>query len=285
MKSLAAVTVLFLAAGSIAAQSRDEARPRDLQRLQDDLENLDAALRPLEPSDGKAEEFRRRAEEIREETVYLKVKMRRHQRGDREGTGVSYEEVQEVRRSVLDLQADIDRAFAGGEREVRLPEGTEIVLRLDDPLSSRSARPEDRFEASVFRPVRASDRLAIPAGTRVLGTVRDVERAQRPSKAGRLELDFDTLYLDRERLDLRGRVVSVSEDDRGDGPGTAGKAGIGATLGAILGGVLGGTKGALIGILVGGTGAVAGTKGQEVELPAGTIVRIRLERPLVLPPS
>jgi hypothetical protein len=107
--------------------------------------------------------------------------------------------------------------------------------------------------------------------------VRDVERAQRPSKAGRLDLDFDTLYLDRDRLDLRARVVSISAP-------TAGKAGIGATLGAILGGVLGGSKGALIGILVGGTGAVAGTKGEEAELPAGTVVRIRLERPLNLAP-
>lgn len=285
MKRLAAVTVLLLAAGPAAAQPRDDARPRDVQRLQDDLENLDEALRGLEPGDAKAEEFRRRAEEIREETVYLKVKMRRHQRRDPEGTGVAYEEVQEVRRAVRDLQDDIDRAFGAGERETRLPEGSEIVLRLDEPLSSRTARREDRFEASVFRPVRAGDRLAIPAGTRVRGIVRDVERAQRPSKAGRLELDFDVLELDRERLDLRARVVSVSEDDRREGPGTAGKAGIGAALGAILGGVIGGSKGAMIGILAGGTGGVVGTKGQEVELPAGTIVRIRLERPLVLPPS
>jgi hypothetical protein len=282
MKALAAVTLVLLAAGSAAAQPRDEARPRDLQRLQDDLENLDDALRGLEAGDARAEEFRRRAEEIREDTVYLKVKMRRHQRGNPEGTGVSYQEVQDVRRAVQDLQADVERAFAGGGREARLPEGTEIVLRLDDALSSRTARREDRFEASVLRAVRSGDRVAIPAGTRVRGIVRDVERAQRPSRAGRLDLDFDSLYLDRERLDLRARVVSVSEDDRREGPSTAGKAGIGATLGAILGGVLGGSKGALIGILVGGTGAVAGTKGEEVELPAGTVVRIRLERPLTL---
>src|SRR6266511_4184942 len=193
MKVLAAVTLVFFASSAVA-QSRDEARPRDLQRLQDDLE------------------------------------------------------------------------------------------RLDDALSSRTARREDRFEASVLRAVRSGDRVAIPAGSRVRGIVRDVERAQRPSKAGRLDLDFDSLYLDRERLDLRARVVSISEDDRKEGPSTAGKAGIGATLGAILGGVLGGSKGALIGILVGGTGAVAGTKGEEVELPAGTVVRIRLERPLTLAP-
>jgi cytochrome c556 len=287
MKLLVALTLALLAAASAPAQPRDEARPSDLQQLQDDLENLDDALKGLEPGDQRAEEFRRRAEEIREDTVYLKVKMRRHERGSREGTGVSHQEVQEVRRSVQDLLADIDRSFGGGAREARLPEGTEIVLRLDDSLSSKTARREDRFDATVLRAVRARerDRVAIPAGARVRGIVRDVERAQRPSKAGRLDLDFDTLYLDRERLDLRARVVSISEDDRKEGPSTAGKAGIGATLGAILGGVLGGSKGAMIGILVGGTGAVAGTKGEEVELPAGTVVRIRLERPLMLSSS
>src|SRR5712691_1213821 len=185
MKALATVTLVFFASSAVA-QSRDEARPRDLQRLQDDLENLDDALRELEAGDGRAEEFRRRAEEIREDTVYRKVKMRRHQRGGAQGTGIPYEEVQDVRRAVHDLQADVERAVAGSGREARLPEGTEIVLRLDDALSSRTARREDRFEASVLRAVRSGDRVAIPAGTRVRGIVRDVERAQRPSKAGRL---------------------------------------------------------------------------------------------------
>src|SRR6266536_4126474 len=125
MKVLAAVTLVFFASSAVA-QSRDEARPRDLQRLQDDLENLDDALRGLEGGDSRAEEFRRRAEEIREDTVYLKVKMRRHQRGGAQGTGIPYEEVQDVRRAVHDLQADVERAFAGGGREGRLPEGAEI---------------------------------------------------------------------------------------------------------------------------------------------------------------
>jgi hypothetical protein len=126
--------------------------------------------------------------------------------------------------------------------------------------------------------VRASGITAVPAGTRVRGIVRLAEPAERPSRSGRLELDFDALYLERTRLDLRSRVVSVLEEEqRGN---TAEKAGIGAVLGGVLGGILGGKKGALAGVLIGGTGAVVATKGDDVELPAGTIVTIRLERPL-----
>jgi hypothetical protein len=283
MKALAALALSLVALPAAApADSRDDASPRDIQRLQEDLSNLDEDMRVLEPGDPKADAFRQRAEDIREETIYIKVKMRHHQGAGGEGTGVAYDEVAGLRRSIADLRDDMDRSFGQGERgrDVRLSEGTQFAVRLDEPLSSRTARREDRFEASIFRPVRAEGTLAIPAGTRIRGIVRDVEPAQRPSKGGKLDLDFDALYLDPERLDIRGRVVSISEGDAGN---TAGKAGIGAVLGGILGGILGGQKGAIVGILVGGTGAVVATKGEEAELPAGTILTVRLERPLVLP--
>lgn len=59
--------------------------------------------------------------------------------------------------------------------------------------------------------------------------------------------------------------------------GTVGAAG---AVGAIVGGILGGLKGALIGAVVGGGGVIAATEGKDVELPAGTIIRVRLDSPL-----
>jgi hypothetical protein len=274
--------VLSLATLPARAQSRDEARPRDLQRLQEDLANLDEDLQALEQRDPKADTFRKRADEIREETVYLKVKMRRHQKSGREGTGVLYDEVSDLRKSIADLREDIDRSFARQSGELRLREGSEVLVRLDEPLSSRTARREDRFEASVFRPVRAEGTIAIPAGTRIRGIVRDCEPAERGSKSGKLDLDFDALYLDRQRLDIRGRVMAVRQDDE-DHIDTKEKAGIGAVLGGVVGGILGGKKGAIAGILIGGTGAVVATKGEEVDLPAGAILTVRLDRALVIP--
>jgi len=133
------------------------------------------------------------------------------------------------------------------------------------------------FQASVAEPVRAGGVLALPAGTQIRGVVRDVEPAERPSKAGRIEIEFDSGYLDRTRVEMRGRVAEIRESD-----GRAEKAGIGAVLGGVLGGILGGKKGAIAGILIGGGGAVVGTTGEDVELPAGTVLTVRLERPLVI---
>lgn len=278
----ALLTLALVPPSAALGQARDDARPRDLQRLEEDLVNLDEQLAALEPSDADADRFRQRAEEIREETIFLKVKMRRHQRTGREGTGLSYDEVDDVRRATADLLADIDRAFGArderrsGPREVILREGTEIYVRLDHAVSSRTARREDRIEASVQRPLREDGRLVLSAGTRIRGIVREVEPAQRPSKSGRLVLEFDALYADRTRLDMRGRVAAVgsSDDDR------AKKAGIGAVIGGILGGILGGSDGAVAGIILGGGGAVVASKGEDVLLPAGTVLTVRLERAL-----
>jgi hypothetical protein len=111
--------------------------------------------------------------------------------------------------------------------------------------------------------------------------VRQAEPAHRPSKAGQLDVDFDALYLGPERLDMRVSVSAIEGNEGGSSTGK--KAGIGAAIGGILGGILGGAKGAIIGVAVGGGGAVVASRGEDVELPAGTIVLVRLNRPLVVP--
>jgi hypothetical protein len=281
------VSALLLAAalvpaGRAAAQSRDEARLGDLRRLQDDLANLDARLAALDPDAPRSADLERRAEEIREETIYLKVKMRHHEQRGLPGTGVEEREVRELRRRIADLRDDIAAVTRRETGELRLPEGTEIVVRLEDPLASDTARREDRFEGTVDGPVGSAGATAIPAGARVRGVVRDVEPAHRPSKPGRLELELDALYLDEARIDLHADLVAVSDDAR-QGLGAREKAGLGAILGGVLGGMVGGKTGAITGIILGGGGAVAATKGGDVLLPTGTLLTFRLERPLTLP--
>lgn len=288
-KTFAGLLLLVLGASAAArADRRDrdadaEARPRDLVRLQAEVTNLDEALASLEEQrDERADSFRQRAEELKEEAVYLKVKMRHHRRAGRQGTGVTVGEVDELRDAVAQLADAIETATRRADRDVELPEGTEILLRLSAPLSSRSAQREDRVEATVFRPLAHQGRTVIPAGAEAVGVVRDVERARRPSRGGRLELEFTRIYLGRERLEVGTRVTSVDEDDTRD---RARKGGIGAVLGGVLGSVLGGKKGAIIGAVVGGAGAVVATEGEDVEMPEGTIVRVRLSRPLTISAS
>jgi hypothetical protein len=64
--------------------------------------------------------------------------------------------------------------------------------------------------------------------------------------------------------------------------GGADRMGAGAGVGAIIGGILGGFKGAMAGILIGGGGTIAATEGKDVELPAGSVLRVRLDSGLNL---
>lgn len=272
--------ILLASVAQVAADDRDDATPRDLQRLQDALENLDESLKALEPRHPRRDELQDRADEVRDDVIWLKVQIRRHRRHHEAELGASKDDVDTIRDSIADLQRDIDAALHRGSGDVTLPEGRQIMVRLEESLSSRTARAEDRFEASVAVPVRVEGRMAIRAGTRVRGIVQNAAPAERPAKGGRLELTFDSLYIDdRTRTPMRTRVVSIQETvDR-----SAEKAGIGAVLGGVLGSILGGRKGAIVGILVGGTGAVVASKGEEVDLPSGTILTLTLERPLLLP--
>lgn len=283
MKKLITLSLALVLAAVLPAFATHPgaARPSDLQRLQDELVNLDEAIAALDPGNARYQEFQDRADEIQDDVVWLKVQMRRHQRNSQEGLGATAREVDDLRRQISTLRADIETAYNWRTTSGTIPTGTDINVRLEDSISSKTARVEDRFEGSVVQSVRVNDRILIPAGSRVTGTVRMVEPAERPAKGGKLELAFETLWLDdSRRIDLRSRVVALSENM--DRSGSAKKATYGALLGGVLGKIIGGTKGALMGVLIGGGGGVLTSKGDEVELPAGTILTLRLEQPLTI---
>jgi uncharacterized membrane protein len=56
-----------------------------------------------------------------------------------------------------------------------------------------------------------------------------------------------------------------------------GTAGGGAGVGAVIGGLIGGLKGAVLGAVIGAGGAIAATEGKDIQLPAGTIMRVRAD--------
>ena len=283
MKRIAIILLglgLLMPAATVRADHPGGATARDIRLLQDDLENLDDLVAQLDPNDGRTAEFRRREQRLQDEVVRLRDEMQRHRRDNTEGYGASKQAVDNLRTDIQSLQNDIDRAYSGRySGDYTLGEGTQLQVRLENAVSSKTARVEDRVEAIVDYPVRdGSGRMTVPAGSRVVGSVVKVQRANRPLHSGEIDIAFDTLYIGNTRYDLHGRVVSLDQDvDRGD---TAKRGGIGAVLGGVLGGILGGTKGALAGVVIGGAGGVVSSKGDDVELPAGTVMTVQLDRPI-----
>jgi uncharacterized membrane protein len=115
----------------------------------------------------------------------------------------------------------------------------------------------------------------VPAGSVVRGVVSNVKKAGRVERAGSLTLSFDQMVVNGREIPIRATATNVFESKgiREE----AGTAGIGAGAGAIIGGVIGGVKGAILGAVIGAGGAIAATDGKDINLPAGAIVRVRLD--------
>ena len=91
---------------------------------------------------------------------------------------------------------------------------------------------------------------------------------------------FDRITISGRSYPIRATVTQAIESE--GIKGEAEKIGVGAGVGAIIGGIIGGVKGALAGILIGGGGTIAATEGKDVDLPAGTVLRVRLDSALNL---
>ena len=143
---------------------------------------------------------------------------------------------------------------------------------------------EDRVEARVTRDVRVRGMVAIPAGSRAIGTVVQVERGGKYKERARLGIRFNALVLtDGTRLPISTETIYRE----GDPPGkdSAAKIGGGAAVGAILGAILGGGKGAAIGGAVGaGTGAagVMAAEAHTATLRSGEPMTVRILSPVTV---
>jgi hypothetical protein len=163
-----------------------------------------------------------------------------------------------------------------------VPADAVMGLQLETALSSDTAKIEDRVEARVTRDIRVGGRVAIPAGTQVIGSVTQVQRGGKFRERSKLGIRFHTVVM------ADGARTTVQTDTiyrEGPSPGTESAAKIGgaAVGGAILGAILGGKKGAAIGAGVGaagGTATVAASERNSVTLPAGTAITVRVMAPM-----
>jgi hypothetical protein len=302
-------TVFFAAvlALSTVAQAQQSVNASDIQRLQDQAYQAGGDVSRLRTSDPNlASRLETELDDLRDEIVYLKVKMRK------EGT-VNRTEYSELRDRLQDIRGrargdnstlssgpgksggvsgdpsggvsseppggvyDTRRPTSQGSGRSSIPEGQELDARLEKELTSDTAQVEDRFQATTMADLYEGNNVLIPAGSMLRGVVSSVNRASRTDRKGSLTVAFDQITVRGRTYPMRGTVTHALESEgiRGE----AGRIGAGAGVGAIIGGIIGGVKGALLGVLIGGGGTIAATEGKDVTLPAGTILRVRLDQP------
>jgi hypothetical protein len=157
-----------------------------------------------------------------------------------------------------------------------------IGLQTETAISSERARVEDTVQARVSRDVRVGDKVAVPAGSRAIGSVVEVDRGGKFKEQAKLGIRFHTLVLaDGTRVPISTNTIYRE----GDAPTSAQKIGGGAVIGTILGAIVGGGKGAVIG---GAAGAGAGTAAtmagdrSAATFPAGSPMTVRILSPVTV---
>ena len=168
--------------------------------------------------------------------------------------------------------------------EVTVPADAVIGLQLDSTISSDTARIEDRVAARVTRDVRADGHVAVPAGSRVLGSVSEVDRGGKMRERARIGVRFHTIVL-ADGTELPLQTETVLREGEAPANASAAKVGGGAIGGAILGAILGGGKGAAIGAGVGagaGTAAVMAGGRRPAQIQAGAPLTVKVLSPVTV---
>jgi len=337
VKNMMMLMLVLMLAVPAAAQSgygsQSTVTGSDIQRLQDQV--YDASNDIARMRGGDRDRLQNQLDDVRDEVVYLKVKMRKEGSVNRADYNDVRDRLQNIRSeargdstsrqgtstwgtggtgnssgsssgygagtssgsnsgygSGTGSGGGSSTGYYGGTRDQQtpprntstrrgeVPAGQQVDVRLERELSSNTAQVEDRFTATTAVDLYQGDDVLIPAGSAMRGVVSSVTNATRMQRKGSLTVAFDQITVRGRSYPIRGTVTQALESE--GIKGEAAKIGAGAGVGAILGGILGGAKGALLGILIGGGGTIAATEGKDVTLPAGTVLRVRFDDPVVL---
>lgn len=165
----------------------------------------------------------------------------------------------------------------------RVPAGTTFKVRLLRTLSSESAGPGDQWDGVVTSNVVVGDKVAIPEGSAVSGTIADSRSARRGTRA-MLHLRVTSVRANGKttRLDADADPVIAGSPRARNLGAIAGSAAAGALIGKAIGGDGGdAVKGAIVGGGV-ATGVVAASKGYQVVLGKGAVLSFTTDQTVAM---
>lgn len=164
-----------------------------------------------------------------------------------------------------------------------IDQGTQISVRLIDPIDSEKNQTGDTFHATLNAPLTSEGEEAVSAGVEVSGHLVDVKSAGKFEGQSLVVLQLDSLTSGGRTYDIQTDQYRKQGNSRGKN--TAEKVGGGAVLGSIIGAIAGGGKGAAIGAAAGagvGGGAQAASKSQQIKLPSETVLNFTLQAPVTV---
>jgi len=177
--------------------------------------------------------------------------------------------------------------IATPEGTITIPKESELILELQNELSTKTSKPGDKFTAKIVSPAELS-------GATIEGRVTKITKPGHLKRRSEIAMAFDRIIISENRWgNFSGTLTEVlpAKGDnirRVDDEGTAvGKSSlksdvitIGAATGsgAVIGAVAGGPVGAAVGTGVGaafGVGAVVIDRGKDIKLNVNQQLRVK----------
>jgi BON domain len=162
-------------------------------------------------------------------------------------------------------------------------QGTQLTVRLVDPIDSEKNQTGDGFHATLNAPITSDGEEAIPAGVEIRGHLVSVKSAGKFAGQSEVVMQLDSVSSGGKTYNLQTDQYKKTGSSRGKN--TAEKVGGGAIIGGIIGAIAGGGKGAAIGSAAGagvGGGVQAATKSQQIKLASETILNFTLQAPITV---
>lgn len=168
-------------------------------------------------------------------------------------------------------------------KKLIIDQGTQVTVRLIDPIDSEKNQTGDTFHATLNAPLTSDGEQAVPAGVELTGHLVEVKSAGKFAGKSTVAMQLDSLSSGGKTYSLQ--TDQYRKDGSSRGKNTAEKVGGGAIIGGIIGAIAGGGKGAAIGSAAGagvGGGVQAATKGQQIKLPSETVLNFTLQAPITV---
>lgn len=165
-------------------------------------------------------------------------------------------------------------ATAAAAKQVTLPAGTLLLVRMKDPISSKNPAGTP-FTTKLEYDLVIGGTKAVPAGTVIYGKVLSSTQARRA-------VGHSSLDLRLTQISSGGSPVPiVSSGFKEAGENSIKQAARGAAAGAAIGAIADGGDGAATGAAIGATvGALR--RGEAITIPPGTLIEFTLTQPCTL---
>lgn len=168
-------------------------------------------------------------------------------------------------------------------RDVTIPAGTVVPVRITETLDSKTAQTNDAFHGALAADLGTQGVIALRRGAPVVGRIVEAREAAHFKGQSLLSLELTDIQRGGQKIPVT--TDAYTKQGAARGKNTATKAGGGAAFGAIIGALAGGGKGAAIGGLAGaaaGTGVNAATRGEQTVIQTETLVNFQLQSPITV---